>query len=336
MNFSEMLLIIRQNLISILKKYELILLPIIRFIISFSVLQMLKEATHYTGALSGLLVISALSLIGAFASAQLIEICSIFLVIIFVAPSNPIMAVILFIILSMIYILYGRIFPKESMLVIVTMVAFSIKMELAVPIIGALVGSYISVVAIMIGIIIWFMIPKLQMIVPSTGLDKAELVDALTQLLAADFKALVSDQMMMVMLVVCFIVFTCIYLIKKLSIDYGAYIAIVIGAVMNILGFGLGEVFLLDSHINFVRVSIETIGISLVAVVIQFLSIALDYQRAETVNFEDDDNYYYVKIIPKIKLNSKHKKEKKVYTDLAHTSYDSNQIRNYEDFEHNL
>ena len=37
----------------------------------------------------------------------------------------------------------------------------------------------------------------------------------------------------------------------------------------------------------------------LLAFVIQFLFMDLDYDRTERVQFEDDDYYYYVKAVPK-------------------------------------
>ena len=37
----------------------------------------------------------------------------------------------------------------------------------------------------------------------------------------------------------------------------------------------------------------------IIAFVIQFLFMDLDYDRTERVQFEDDDYYYYVKAVPK-------------------------------------
>ena len=36
---------------------------------------------------------------------------------------------------------------------------------------------------------------------------------------------------------------------------------------------------------------------------LQFFLHSVDYTRAEKVQFEDDDYYYYVKAVPKIKVN---------------------------------
>lgn len=320
MKSNEALLIIRQNLISAFKQYEGIIIPLLRFIVSFSALRMLKEATGYNGVLSGILVLIGLAIIGSFASAEWIIIWTIFLTTLFVFPMEPVLAIMLLGIMCMIYILYARLFPKESIWIMITLIAFSIKMELLIPIVAALFGTYISILAIIIGVILWYAIPSLRGVMPTTAIDKSQITDIINELMAINYKTLLLDPKMMSIIVIFFIVFSAIYIIRKQSIDYGPYIAIAVGAVMNILGFGFAIIFFGGMGVKIIDVILQTLVFSGVAVVMQFLSIVLDYQRAETVSFEDDDNFYYVKIVPKIHLNYKHKPIKKVYTNLSQTN----------------
>lgn len=329
---NEALLIIRQNLVSGFKRYERILIPVLRFIITFSALRMLREATGYKGVLSGVLVLIGFALIGSFASAEWLIIGAIFLTTFLVFSSNPIMGLLLFGVLCIIYILYARLFPKQSLWIMITLIAFTIKLEMIVPIIAALFGSYISIVAIMMGVILWYTLPSLGGVLPSSILEKDHILDTINQLMAINYKKLFLDPNMMSMLIIFLIVFSAIYIIRKQPIDYGPYIAIAVGAVMNILGFGLAIIFFDGEGMNIILILAQTLLFSGIAVVMQFLSIALDYQRAETVSFEDDENYYYVKIIPKVHLTYKNKAIKKVYTNLSEASdlssikMESNQI----------
>ena len=53
--------------------------------------------------------------------------------------------------------------------------------------------------------------------------------------------------------------------------------------------------------------------ISVLAVyVLDLFILAVDYQRTEYVQFEDDDYYYYVKAIPKIKVGASDVKVKHI------------------------
>ncbi len=316
MKSNEALLTIRQNLINAFKQYEVIIIPILRFILSLSALYLLKGVTNYTGVLSGIMVLIGFALIGSFASADCIVVLSILLTTLFVGALNPVLALMLFGILSLIYLLYAKVFPKESLLIIVMLIAFFLKIELLVPIVAALFGTYMSIIAIILGVMIWFTMPALQNLLPAATINKDEILDTLSGLVSVEYKGFLVDSEMMVTVVVFLIVFSSIYLIRKQSIDYGPYVAIGVGAVMTILGFGLAIIFLNHIEVNILLVILKTIGFSFIAAVLQFMSAVLDYQRAETVSFEDDDNYYFVKIVPKIQLTRKHKVIKRVYTDL--------------------
>ena len=41
----------------------------------------------------------------------------------------------------------------------------------------------------------------------------------------------------------------------------------------------------------------------LVVMVMQFFKVVIDYSRQETMEFEDEEYYYYVKAIPKSRVN---------------------------------
>lgn len=317
MKSNEALLTIRQNLITVFKKYEYIIIPVLKFILCFSALRMLIQNIGYEGIFKNIFIQLVISLIGAFVSAGCIGIGTILLASLLVMANNMILGTMLFLFLCLVYILYGHLFPKESLMIIVMLVALGIRLELLVPIITALFGSYISVGALLIGIMIWYYVPSLMQVLPTGPIDKNHILDTVNQLISLDYKVLLLNKEMLVMMVIVFIVFSGVYFIRKQPIDYGPYIAISVGGVLNILGFGLGKIFFPNLSIDLIMVVVMTILACIVACCMQFLSIALDYQRAEVVNFEDDDNYYYVKIVPKIHIGAKKKVVKHVYSKKA-------------------
>lgn len=314
MKSNEVLLGMRQNIISQFKKYEYIIWPFIKFIFIFTGIHMLVSATNYTGILDGVLGNLFLALIGTFVSANLILLGTIILVTLFVLPVNPIFAVLMLVILTILYLGLLRFFPKESILIIITVMAFALNAPLILPIVAALLGGYICSIMLVIGIMLWFMIPALTAVIQSTTINKSEIVDLATSVSKIDFNSLFLDEKMLAVAVIFFIVFSVVYMIRKQSIDYAHYIAIGVGMVVNILGFGLAILFFDDIGMKVTSVILWTIASGIIAVVVQFFSIALDYQRAEIVQFEDDDHYYYVKVVPKINVKVKHSTVKHVYT----------------------
>ena len=51
---------------------------------------------------------------------------------------------------------------------------------------------------------------------------------------------------------------------------------------------------------------------SLIVLVLQFFIFNVDYSRAEYVQFEDDEYYYYVKAVPKIVLHERQPRSKNI------------------------
>lgn len=309
---NETLLLMRQNLIKIYKKYENVLIPFIKFIIVFSVINMLGDYVGYKGTLNKVEVVLFLSLMGTFLPDKWMILGTVILIPLYIALVNPILGIITFIFFWVLYLLFMRLFPRESILIIITVIAFNLGLEMLLPILAALFGGYVCIIAIILGVFIHFVMPQFAQLIVPQSIGKDELLDVFTTLAGSNIKDVVGDRTMLSTIVVFFIVFSIVYIIRKQSIDYAHYLAIVTGVVMNLAGFILATVFL-TIDVSIIKVILATILAAFVAVVMQFFSRVLDYQRAEVVSFEDEDNYYYVKVVPKIHLSSSHNKVKRVY-----------------------
>ena len=57
---------------------------------------------------------------------------------------------------------------------------------------------------------------------------------------------------------------------------------------------------------------IGNIIVLLVGVILNYFILDLDYSRIEKVQFEDDDYYYYVTAVPKIRIAEEEKEVKKI------------------------
>ena len=89
------------------------------------------------------------------------------------------------------------------------------------------------------------------------------------------------------------------YLVRKLRFEFVFEINIVLGAVLNILGFLLANLKF-DIEVGIGGVILGTIGSMILVFIVHFFRMVLDYTSVEYVQFEDDDYYYYVKAVPKI------------------------------------
>jgi hypothetical protein len=110
------------------------------------------------------------------------------------------------------------------------------------------------------------------------------------------------------------VVIILVYIIRRLSVDYSWIVAVCAGGVMQIVLFLMGNIMLEDMGIVCSIVSVIVGGIISLALAwfLQFFLHSVDYTRTEKVQFEDDDYYYYVKAVPKVKLQYSGVKVKRV------------------------
>ena len=94
---------------------------------------------------------------------------------------------------------------------------------------------------------------------------------------------------------------TVVYVVRKLEFDYSFEIAALIGVVVSIFG----HVLLNSRHelpLGVAATVLYHILSGILVIVIYFFMRVLDYTAVEHVQFEDDDYYYYVRAVPKIKV----------------------------------
>jgi hypothetical protein len=89
-----------------------------------------------------------------------------------------------------------------------------------------------------------------------------------------------------------------VYFIRRLSVDYAWTIAMITGALLNILILLFGDL-MFSINISIVGVIVGSVVSVLLAKIIEFFAFNVDYSRTELVQFEDDEYYYYVKAVPK-------------------------------------
>ena len=86
--------------------------------------------------------------------------------------------------------------------------------------------------------------------------------------------------------------------VRRMEVDNAWTLAIISGALIQIAGLFVGYIVLGVTGKTLWLIVGNIISL-LIAFILQFLFMNLDYARTERVQFEDDDYYYYVKAVPK-------------------------------------
>ncbi|MCL2286983.1 MAG: hypothetical protein FWC32_11565 [Firmicutes bacterium] len=325
----EQILIIREVLVKFFKRYEVFILPILKFLLGLFVFTNILSIGYVHSALepfaeqwSPTLLSVLFALLFTIMPANMGWLLIILSVTVQLSANIEI-AVAVFVFLLFVFAFYARMAPKESILILFTILAFHFNVPYLIPILAGLYFPITAIIPITVGVFVNAQIPILFGLVqhsPTTAgaMADMEIADILTELpeaFSVVYETLVHSLAVthtwLFTAVVFAMVIVLVHFISRLSIDYAKEIAIALGCVMNIFGF-IVAVLIAGESANIGLVIIMTILCGILAGLVRCFDAILDYQRAESVQFEDDNNFYHVRIVPKVILSKSQRVVKRI------------------------
>ena len=312
----EMVLIARETVVKFFKRFEVFFLPILKFLLGLFVFSRILAIDYahsmfepFAEAMSPTMLAWLLALLFVVMPTNLIWILIIFSVSIQLSASVEV-AIAVFLFLLFIFLFYGRMAVKESYIILLVVLASSFNIPYLVPLIVGLYFPVTAIIPIVIGVFISAHIPVVFNLVaaPTTSLDLAEMdIPNLVTELPGVFTEAYSNIMLSltasitwVFVAVIFAMVTIVvYFVSRQAIDYAKEIAIGLGCAMTIFGFVLLSVRT-EETVQIAAMIMWTIACGIIAILVRLFDSILDYQRAESVQFEDDNNYYHVRVVPKV------------------------------------
>ena len=303
------LLELREKIKKFYQEKETIAVAIFKFVISFVIFYTITHNLNYNSMLSNIFVIMLLSLIGAFVPSTVLTFLAMVVTSLEVFYFSSVLGIAVIGVLLILYCLFIRFTPKLGIAVLAVPIAFALKIPCFIPIILGIISTPISVVAVGCGTILYYLLDAVKNVYKIVG-DSAEDGGQVYTFLIKQFK----DNTAMIFTIIVFIVITLIvYVIRTREINYSFEVAILTGCIVNLLTFLIANLLNdIKIPINIGELILGTIGAGLLAVIVQNFRCALDYTTIERVQFEDDDYFYYVKAIPKIKVVEKKSDIKKI------------------------
>ncbi|MCL2363977.1 MAG: hypothetical protein FWC71_04865 [Defluviitaleaceae bacterium] len=310
----DQILFVREIILTTYKRLDVFIQPILKFIVGLFVFNAIMGLDHVHPALAGhaetmtsTLVVWLLALLFAVMPTSLSWLVIILTIVVQLSATVELAAV-AFLFLLFMYLFYARMAPRESILIIFVMMAFHFNVPYLVPLVVGLYFPVSAIIPVTLGTFVYAQLPTIsELMAPAATLVDVELGDLPTLLpeLAEDlYTTLLSSigvsQEWLITVVVFALVIILIYVASRQAIDYAKEIAIGLGCLMTIFGFILAVIVADDTTISIGRVIFMTIVCGIIALIVRFFDSVLDYNRAESVQFEDDENYYHVRIVPKM------------------------------------
>lgn len=304
------LLVAKQYIKNFINKYEIYLKPLMKLILALASLMMINSKVGYMHRLDNISVVLIIALMCSFMPMNFIVfVAAAFILMHFYALSLECAAVTLVLFIVM-FLLYFRFSPKDTLVVVLLPMCFVLKIPYVIPLAMGLIGTPASAVSVGCGVIVRYLIKYVAD--STTVLSGMEAEDVTTR-----FRFLIDgllDNKEMVLTIAAFTVtIIVVYLIRRLSIDYAWSIAMIAGAIVNVMILLVGDL-MFDTNVSIAGIFIGTIFSVLIVKVLEFFVLHLNYSRVEKVQFEDDEYYYYVKAVPKITVAAPAKTVKRINT----------------------
>lgn len=204
-----------------------------------------------------------------------------------------------FLILAVYFLLFGRYTGTQSYIVLLIPVLWGLNLSYAVPVIAALFLTPAMIPACIVGIFIRYLLAGIKeyFMVSESAVETGNTFEGLQYIFDYVFK---NKEMLIVMLTFS-AVYLLVYAVRKGKYNHASHIAIFVGIVTCMAGLISGDI-LWSVSVDTNKLLLGLILTALVAYVVQFFHMSLDYTGTRNLQFEDDEYFYYVKAVPKLKV----------------------------------
>lgn len=303
------LLVWKEHLKAFYSRRSMIIQPALRFLLGLAALFSLNACVGFMGALKNPLMVAGLALVGAalpWGAVAFIAGCFMLAHVYAVSLELALIAAVLLLAMAILY--YGF-KPGDSFLLLLTPLAFMLKIPYAVPLLVGLGGGLSCMIPVSCGVFVYYMLLYIKQNAGVLTSDAAsvDIVQKYSQII----KSVVFNQTMLVMAVACALGILAVYLIRRLSLNYSWLVAVAVGLVVQLVVIFAGD-FAFGVSVQVLPMVLGLAASGALAVVYDFFIFSVDYTRTEYVQFEDDDYYYYVKAVPKMAVSTPEVKVQKI------------------------
>ena len=302
------LLVFREQLKKFYSKYEIYLTPIFKFLLALVMIVMINNSLGYMSELKKFSVVFVLALMCSFLPINFIVFVAAVVSLGHLYKFSMECALVAMVVFLLLFILYFRFSSKDAIAVLFTPICFILKIPYVMPIAMGLVGTPASAVSVASGAIIYY---TLNYMTSSVSILNTFEDDGALEKFRYVIDGLLGNKAMYVTIVAFVATVIVVYFIRRLSVDYAWTIAMVTGALLDVLVMLFGDL-MYNINLSIVGLIVGSVASVALAKVLEFFVFNVDYSRTEYVQFEDDEYYYYVKAVPKNTVAAPQKRVKTI------------------------
>lgn len=300
----EKILLLRQRMKQLYSKYDIYVLPVLKFLVMLTVLLLLNRNLGYRELLTSWTIVLVVSLVASLMSWSVMSfVAAAFLVGHLSALSWEATGICL-VFLFVAGVLHYLFLPGCSIVIVLIPAAYFLHIPYVVPLVLGLVGGATSFIPAGLGVFAYFFLGAVQKnagFLADAAQEHGDILERTILHLTQILSGLRDNNLMFLSIAAFCVTVALVQGIRRISADYAPYVAIVVGAIANVLVFMVGG-FAVNASVPYVEMILGTLLGVIVAVAVQFWLVAMDYSRTEYLQYEDDEYVYFVKAVPKISL----------------------------------
>ncbi len=281
---------------------------VLQFILAVTVFMVINHNVGFMKAAATPVAAVALAIVCTFLPLSVTVVAATALIAAHMYAVSLIVLAVTAVIFLIMYIFYLRLAPKMALIVLLTPLAFFLKIPYVIPVACGLVAPPGSMVAVICGSIVYYMMEYVKKAAPNMeGADAKGMMSQATDYIMKVFQ---NKEMWVVVtaFVICFFI---VFAFRRASMDHAWKIAVVAGTIVNIIVIVVGDIAL-GIHTSYGTMIGGSIASLAVGLVLEIFFFSVDYSRSENLQFEDDEYYYYVKAVPKLSVAKPEKTVKRI------------------------
>lgn len=306
--YEKKILELREKLYGVYVSYDKYVQYIFRFVLAFLVFGCINRCFPYQKTLAGTMVTVVLAIVGACLPGSLFVFMAVVVLAVQIYYLSLVLAVIVLLGSLFLYVMFLRYSPKTILFAAVFPVAVLLKIPALLAILIGLFFSPMGVLTVGGGTFCYYMLLAVKQCEKVAAGKSGKEVLTIVQHFVDE---IMRNHNMYVMVFSLCAVALLTYFVRVRKMAFSFEISIVLAAVAHLIILLLGNL-LYDSDFSVAWAVGGNIISAFLAYMIHFFHMVLDYGSMEEVQFEDEDYYYYVRAVPKLKMTVEKKRIKKM------------------------
>lgn len=299
---------IKQHLVQYYAKYSRWIDAGIRFVLAILTFTFIASHIGFKATLTNPIITVVLSLVCALLPMVMTVVFAAAMVLVQFLTLAPGIAAVSALLLFIMFAMYFRFSPAKAHILLLTPIAFVAQVPVAIPVVFGLLGGPACAVPITFGVIVYYMLAHVKAYATVMG---TFVENGIVTQITTFTQQLFSNKEMWIYIASFIACLLIVYFIRRLAIDHAWEIASVAGVLIHIIIMSFAHV-VLNLTIEYLPLVLESLLTIVIALIVKIIFFSVDYSRAEHLQFEDEEYYYYVKAIPKVAVKVQEKTVKKI------------------------